>query len=307
MMLNLLLTATLSLATPSAPPALTLLPVPAQDPVEVEEEVEEPAPLDEWPAADKDTTKLISKELGRVRKAGTPAMAAGGREALIEIGDSAGPALLKALAKERKEEARERIAEVLVDITDRRHSRLFAAEFGSKSEHVRLFALERASNFPDPAIRELAEAAYAAAEKRVDTKKEIKHELYFAALALCSSGSIEGLDVLHARALKDWGKCGQQVRAAIEALRGAEASERVASLLDEDDRKATVAALRLLAGCGTKESAGPLVKSLLDSPDNSIRVAAINAARGIVDGDLPLDRLPVFEAVELANKWKARL
>ncbi|MDF1800976.1 MAG: hypothetical protein P1V81_17540 [Planctomycetota bacterium] len=304
-MLHLLLTATLSLSTPGAPAALTPEPHFAQDPVEVEEE--EPAPLEEWPAADKDTTKLISKELGRVRKAGTPEMAEGGRDALIEIGDAAGPALLKALEKERKEEARERIAEVLVALTDRRHSRLFAAEFDSKSEHVRLFALERASTFPDPAIRKQAEAAFAAAKEREGTKKEVKHELYFAALALCSSGSIEGLDVLHARALEDWGKCGQQVRAAIEALRGPEASERVAALLDASDRKATVAALRLLAGCGTKESAGPLVKPLLDSPDNSIRVAAINAARGIVDGEPPLDRLPVFEAVELANKWKARL
>jgi hypothetical protein len=28
--------------------------------------------------------------------------------------------------------------------------------------------------------------------------------------------------------------------------------------------------------------------------------------RGIVDGDLPIANLPVFEAIELAKKWKER-
>ena len=31
------------------------------------------------------------------------------------------------------------------------------------------------------------------------------------------------------------------------------------------------------------------------------------AARGIVDGDPPVDRLPVFEAVELAKRWQQKL
>jgi hypothetical protein len=45
---------------------------------------------------------------------------------------------------------------------------------------------------------------------------------------------------------------------------------------------------------------------LLDDTDNSIRVAAINAMRGIVDGELPITNLPVFEAIELAKKWKEK-
>ncbi len=36
-------------------------------------------------------------------------------------------------------------------------------------------------------------------------------------------------------------------------------------------------------------------------------VGAINALRGIIDGDPPLDKLPVFEAIERADKWKSRL
>ena len=307
-MLHLLLSSTLTLAAPSAVPTSPLVALPlVQDerPVEGEDEAG-PERLEAWPEADKETKKAITKELGRVRKARTPEMAEGGHAELVKIGHAAAPELLRILSKERNEEARERLVGVLADLTDARHTRLLAAEFGHKSEHVRLFALERAAAFPDAGIREAASAAFVAAKDRADTKKEVEHELDVAALALCSSGSIEGLDVLHARALKDWGDWGQRIRAAIEALRGPEAARRVAPHL-EGDRKDVVAALRLLAGCGDKETAGPLVKPLLDSTDNSIRVAAINAARGIVDGDLPLDRLSVFEAVELANEWKRKL
>ena len=68
----------------------------------------------------------------------------------------------------------------------------------------------------------------------------------------------------------------------------------------------TVAGLRLLAGCGDA-SALAAVGRHLDSSDNSIRIEAINACRGIVDGDPPLARLSAFEAIEVAKKWKGRL
>jgi len=64
--------------------------------------------------------------------------------------------------------------------------------------------------------------------------------------------------------------------------------------------------LRMLAGCGDA-SALPPIRKYLDDDDNQIRVAAINACRGIVDGDPPLEQLPVFEAIETAKKWKDRL
>jgi hypothetical protein len=81
----------------------------------------------------------------------------------------------------------------------------------------------------------------------------------------------------------------------------------VAKLLAATKRKTKVAGLRLIAACGEKESAKHLVLPFLDENDNSLRVAAINALRGIVDGDPPLNKLSVFEAIERANKWKARL
>ena len=45
----------------------------------------------------------------------------------------------------------------------------------------------------------------------------------------------------------------------------------------------------------------------LDETDNSIRIEAINALRGIVDGDQPIDKLSAFQAIEVANEWKGKL
>jgi hypothetical protein len=51
----------------------------------------------------------------------------------------------------------------------------------------------------------------------------------------------------------------------------------------------------------------PRVRFFLDDDDNQVRVAAINACRGIVDGAPPEEQLPVFEAIESAKKWKERV
>jgi len=66
-----------------------------------------------------------------------------------------------------------------------------------------------------------------------------------------------------------------------------------------------VAVLRMLAGCGEKEQAGRL-RGFLDDEDNTIRVTAINALRGMVDGELPIEDLAAFEAIEMASVWKGR-
>ena len=309
-MKKLLAPALLALGLASWQPAPAAAASPARVQDESSEEVAEEKPADKhlkaWPELTKSQTKSLKTELAKLRKASTPTMGAAGIAGIVALGDGCGPALLKALGKEKSADARERLVDALTQITGPLHTRLLAEKFTDRSADVRLFALRRAATFPDTGIRAAAEAAFAAATKRAGTKKEVKHELFLAALAVTSAGSFEGLDELHKRALKHWGKSGDEIRNAIEALRGPEATKLIAKKLEAGERKATVAALRLLAGCGDAESQ-KIVAPFLDNTDNSIRVAAINALRGIVDGDKPLDKLPVFEAVERANKWKARL
>jgi HEAT repeat protein len=119
-----------------------------------------------------------------------------------------------------------------------------------------------------------------------------------------ATGSIAGLDALRADAVA--GPGDPVLRRTLEAVRGPAASEHVAGWLADPDRRVRAAALEMLAGCGEK-SVTPRVKPFLDEQDNTLRIAAINALRGIVDGEQPLDRLPVFEAIELAKRWKERV
>ncbi len=294
------------LASPAHFEAPVQLLVPMQDGTEEAADEKQPKRAEIWPEVRKDQKKDLKTEILRLRKAGTEGMAIGGRDALIKLGAVAAPDLIKALGKERDEDARKRIVEVLDSITGWEHTRLLAERFGDRSEHVRLFTLRRAAAFPDEGIRQAAVAALAAAEKRIDTKNEIKHEAYYAALAVVSSGDLAALDILSKRAEKLWAGSGAEIRIAVEAVRGDEATEVLAKQIADGKRKQKVAALRLLAGCGSAERGKALAKKSLSDSDNSIRVAAINAMRGIVDGDLPIDKLSVFEAVELANQWKSR-
>jgi len=192
--------------------------------------------------------------------------------------------------------------------TSAEHTRLLAPSFADKSRDVRTWALARCAAFPD---RELAKAAQdALAKARAALAKDEKleggeAELYAAALCATAAGSHDGLDVLGRSAVSDWGKRGVEIRAALAGVRDAESTKFALELLAKNERKEKVAALNLLAGCGTKDALSA-VKPQLDSTDNSIRIAAINAMRGIVDGDLPIANLAVFEAIELAKRWKER-
>ena len=292
----------MSLALALALAAAPLAPAapPLQDPPAEGDEV---VRLAAWPELARDTLETVRTDIARLRKARTPEMGEEAEAALITIGAGVVPELLPSLGKERDADARARVERVLSRVTDARHTRLLAAQFEDRSVEVRSFCLARVSAFPDPGVREAAEAAWARVAKA--GAKADKDERFAAALCAASAGSVVGFEELAARAEKRWGDDGSAIRAALQGARGPEAAERAAALL-EGQRAQVVAGLNLLAACGTQESA-KAVKPFLDSDDHQIRVAAINALRGMVDGEGPIDKLPVFEAIDLAKQWKNRI
>lgn len=287
---------------------LPALPVAAQVPearVADGEEDQEPEikRLRTWPEANKETVKI---DVERLRKARTTEMGVQARDALIEAGAGVAPFLLSKLGKEQNEDAVKRIFYVLDHVTGAAHTQLLAESFEDRSKATRIWALERVAAFPDPGVLEPAEKAYATAKKQ--KKRDLdEDEIYAAALCAASAGSFVGFDEIVEKAEKDWGQSGTAIHTALTAVRGSKATERVAPWLAESSRQRKTAGLRLLAACGDRDTATRLVAPFLDNSDNTLRVAAINALRGIVDGDPPLEKLSVFEAIERANKWKARL
>ena len=258
--------------------------------------------LTEWPKpADK---TVVVTDIERLCKARTPEMAISAREALEAAGAATVPFLLDRMGKERDDGAVKRLREVLITNTNAAHTRLLAHEFEDRSATTRTFALWRSAAFPDKEIRPAAEKSWARLAKLGD--KADPEELYAAALCAASTGSIAGLEVLHTAAQKTWERRGGEIRAEIEGARGPEATKIEVGKLEGADQKQKVAVLRMLSGCGDS-SALPAIRRFLDDDDNQIRVGAINACRGIVDNDPPLEQLPVFEAIETAKKWKERM
>lgn len=297
--------AALLLLAAMAPPALAGR-APLQDPEAPpqEEEVQEIKRLKAWPAIPGKMRAQVKTDISRLRKARTKAMGEQAVEALIEAGPAAVPELLPVVAREKDQDALKRVNRVLIALTGPEHTRLLAAEFASKQGALRCWCLRRCAAFPDPGVEPQALEALARVRKKGD--KADAEELYCASLCACSAGSVEGLAALLKAAQKHWGKRGAELRAALEGCRGPEATGFVVERIQAGERVLKVAGLRLLAGCGD-ESARAICGEHLSDTDNSIRVAAINALRGIVDREPPVDKLPVFEAIELADEWKKRL
>ncbi len=289
----------LSTLLPIALAAATALPAAAA----TREDPPAPAPkLEAWPKPD-NKEKLLT-DIERVVKAHVPEMAVQGRDELIAVGAAAVPFVLQRYGREKDEEARDRLHEVLLAITAADQTRLLAKEFDDKLTPVRTFALWRASYFPDAGIRAAADKAWQRIQKQGDKADE--EERYAAALCTAATGSTVGLEGLYdACNGKRWDKSKRELRAALEGCRGPDASKFVLARLEGADRRGKVAVLRMLAGCGDRESAARL-RPFLDEEDNSIRVAAINALRGMVDGAPPLEDLSAFEAIEMAKEWKGK-
>ncbi len=260
--------------------------------------------LTAWPkVADADQMKT---DIERVVKANVPEMATGGHDGLVAAGSGVVPSVLARYGIERDEEARKRLFDILVTLTTAEDTRLLAKEFNNKSTLIRTFALWRSAQFPDPELKKDADAAWARVAKQGD--KADADERYAVALCAASTGSIAGLEALWdaTRTPKEWDAKKTELRAALEGARGKEATAFVMKKMgDKPDRKIKVAVMRMLAGCGDKDSAS-IVRPYLDDEDNQIRVAAINALRGIVDGAPPIENLSAFEAIEEAKKWKTR-
>ncbi len=258
--------------------------------------------LEAWPKLPQaDRTK---KDIERLRRATTENMGVEASTALIADGAGVVPLLLPIYGKEKNEDALERILVVLDSVTGPPHANLIARDFLHRATNVRTWALGRAATFADRTLAPEAEAALARVVRKGE--KGDREELYRAGLCAVASGSLAGMDAVNERARTSWKKSGPEIRAALASVRGPEATAKVAADLSGKPREAELAALRLLAGCGDASATGS-IRRFLDHEDNQLRVEAINALRGIVDGEPPFENLPVFDAIEMAGKWKERL
>jgi hypothetical protein len=297
----------LSVAALPPPPPLTAvpaaLPLATQEPPP--EEGEEREEVEQDPPPKKDFDKLSSAKRKKARNALTALK--GGRteearaaavETLRELGEGAVPLLLDAwpdLAEAERMDALYGLLDALLaedalhlawrqvaeDAPSAARAWVVTRWDGSARKDVVEFLAARIS---DPA----PEVAYAAAR------------------GLLKRDDARGWDVVAAWVAEHWTEQADSLRADFAGLPRGPMAGRAAAALNATKRKARLAGLHLFELFGVVENAALLLPALSES-DTTLRLAAIDAARAVVDGDAALERPSMTGIIERAEAWKKRI
>ncbi len=231
---------------------------------------------------------LVSKKPEERRKA---------RAKILSYGPGVAPVLLAAYHDRQKQALRDAIEPLLDELITKEYGPVL--EVSSKWKNVVLtrFMLGKFDSFDDRRYRDW----FLRAAKHKN--QEISDGAWY---ALARLGETASLDFLIAKARKTWNKEKAQILPALPGLKGEAATARLLELLEHKKLEDKLTALRLLHGIGTEKSAGKIA-TYLNSKDNVLKVEAVNALRGIVDGKKPHDHLSVFDSINVVKKWKQRM
>jgi HEAT repeat protein len=220
------------------------------------------------------------------------------RERILSYGAGTCPVLLDSLHDKTSPELAEELRSLLDELTTKQHAPLLAESFSSRNLTRSRWITQRLASFE---LREMAEF-FRKAAKHEDVA--IRESAWF---ALARLGDLAAMPFLLEMAGKHWDERNLEIREVLPSFKGKDATKELATrLVTSKDVDEQIACLRLLAGCGTKDAVSPIA-SMLNSSNHHIRVATVNALRGIVDGQRPYANLTVFNAITEVKKWKARL
>lgn len=256
-----------------------------------------------WPKLDGNRMKEFGLALDSLKRTLTPDGVEEMATKVASFGKGGVPLLYESLSRQKsvpeedEPEDVKRVKLALERIVTKEDVPRLSGDVVNKSAFVRRFALRKLAEYQDP-------GALAAARKALtDHDEEARFEATLTCFAL---GSIDGMPVMIEAARDRWPKVGVRIRAALEKHRSDEATDRLVPLLAAKEWQEVCAGLRLLAGIGTKKCTYAVSKHL-DSTDNRIKENAINALRGIVDNEKPIEKLSAFDLAEQANAWKKKL
>jgi hypothetical protein len=263
-----------------------LVPAIAQDPPE-------PEPIT-WPTLDSKQQQRLTFLLRKLDDE-DPEVRAESETGLIELGAGIAPQLWARLG--RDEDQAPVLARLLDTVVTPEYGPLVADRIDDRSIAVRRWCVAWLAQRHDqgylPAMR----------EKLGDKDAEIR---FHAGLGVAGLGDLDGMPPVLAGCIEDWQSRAAATATALTPARGAKLADWLLDKMREDDERTQITALRLLRYLGPKTYAAR-VAIHLDAQRAQVKKEAINALRVIVDGDEPLETLAVFQAIEQAKQWKARL
>lgn len=253
-----------------------------------------PKPKPTWPKLSPKQAERAKLALRKLKSEDSEVVGEGIAK-LTAIGPAAAQLLLRKLAG-RDEALFEPVAETLDRVLMAEHSPLLVPLLKRRQLPLRRYVLLRLARFHDAGLKPHFQKALG------DKDEDI---VYHAALGLAGVGDFAGLDTILARCREDWAGSREIVAEVLEPARSSAAAKALSHRMGDADTTGKVTILRLMRSLCPRELAG-LLKTHLDTSQHSIKKAAINALRAVVDGDAPLEKLSVFQAIEHAKKWKAR-
>jgi hypothetical protein len=146
----------------------------------------------------------------------------------------------------------------------------------------------------------------AAALGKVEDETRLATIGYETARGLVRRGDASRLDAIDAVIQSDWLERAAELRRDFAGVDRGPLAEAAAGYLKRRPRKEKIAGLHMFELFGDAAQA-KLVRSFLSESDTTIRLAAIDACRLVVDGEPPLEKPSMTEIIERAEAWKARL
>lgn len=256
-----------------------------------------------WPKLEYTQSVELGKSIDELKRATAPEIVDHASDKIAEFGKGAMNLLYEALSRQKavpedelSDEAK-RIIKVLNSIPKADDGARLANDCLHRHALIKRFALRKAGELY------CSEALSAALKALKDPDEGVRLE---AALCSAALGSIDGYDILRKAARDEWPLLGPRIRKATERNRNAEVTQKALPGLKSKEWQEVCASLRLLSGWGVKECAHEVGASL-GSTDNRIKEDAINALRGIVDNDQPIEKLSAFDLAEQATAWSKRV
>ncbi|MGB0954176.1 MAG: hypothetical protein ACPG31_13220 [Planctomycetota bacterium] len=147
-------------------------------------------------------------------------------------------------------------------------------------------------------------------EVEVFLKEQLANEnpdlAYEAARGLALRGDASVVAVIEQQVAQFWLEDADRLRADFAGVERGALSAELLPLLQRKHTKEKLAALRMVELFGTAEQC-KLMLPFLSESDTTMRLAAINVCRVILDGEAPLKRPSMTEIIERAEAWKAKL
>jgi HEAT repeat protein len=216
---------------------------------------------------------------------------------LQDLGPAVAPILLARLA-DRRPQHEEVLARVLHRVVPATHAPLIADKATSKAALLRSFSVEFLAGLGDEAYRPVFEKA------RKDKDEGVAFRAVLGLAGLRDEGAL--LDLLGLCETLEWRDVSALIQSGLAHARDGELTDKLVKAMPRDDERRVVTGLRLLRSIAPKEYAG-VIATWLDAEQHAVKKEAINTLRAVVDGERPLENLSVFQAIDQAKKWKARI